>query len=85
MNEIAATLGERWFRRKTLRDTPSADSWQRRVDSSKRRWRPWERSTGPRTVEGKLRSSRNAYRDGTRALMRQLNALLREQAKFFGI
>jgi hypothetical protein len=35
MNEIAATLGERWFRRKTLRAT--ADSSQRPVDSSKRR------------------------------------------------
>lgn len=26
-----------------------------------RRWRPWEHSTGPRTPEGKARSSRNAY------------------------
>lgn len=26
------------------------------------RWRPWEKSTGPRTEEGKARSSRNAKR-----------------------
>jgi hypothetical protein len=29
-----------------------------------RRWRPWERSTGPRTAAGKLVSSRNASRPG---------------------
>lgn len=27
-----------------------------------RRWKPWEKSTGPRTPEGKARSSRNADR-----------------------
>ena len=30
-----------------------------------RRWRPWERSTGPKTTEGKRRSSRNAFNGGT--------------------
>ena len=48
-----------------------------------RRWRPWERSTGPRTRAGKARVSRNAYRGGARQtlreLARQLNALLRDQ------
>lgn len=47
-------------------------------------WRPWERSTGPRTAEGKTRAALNAYkgakRDETRALMRALRALLSEQA-----
>lgn len=27
-----------------------------------RRWKPWKKSTGPRTPEGKARSSRNADR-----------------------
>lgn len=42
-----------------------------------RKWRPWERSTGPRTVEGKAKVSRNAWRGGTRALLRRLAGLLR--------
>jgi hypothetical protein len=33
--------------------------------------RPWERSTGPRTAEGKRRSSRNAFRGGVRAQERE--------------
>lgn len=49
-----------------------------------RSWRPWERSTGPRTAEGKARTSLNAYRGAkraeTRALMRALQELLDEQA-----
>ena len=50
-----------------------------------RRWRPWERSTGPRTPEGKARSSRNRWRGGQReqlrALMRGLNDTLNDQAE----
>jgi hypothetical protein len=41
-----------------------------------RRWRPWERSTGPRTVEGKARSSRNADKGGQRQLFRQMAKVL---------
>ena len=48
-----------------------------------RRWRPWEQSTGPRTPEGKARSSRNRWRGGQReqfrALVRELNEVLDEQ------
>lgn len=48
-----------------------------------RRWRPWEKSTGPRTAEGKARTSRNAFKGGQReqlrALVRILNESLREQ------
>ncbi len=29
-----------------------------------RRWQPWNKSTGPRTPEGKARSSRNADKGG---------------------
>lgn len=29
-----------------------------------RQWRPWEKSTGPRTEEGKARSAQNSYVHG---------------------
>ena len=49
-----------------------------------RRWRPWEKSTGPRTPEGKASSSRNRWRGGKReqfrTLMRELRSALDEQA-----
>ena len=45
--------------------------------------RPWEKSTGPRTDEGKARAARNpfkgAYREQLRELARELNAALRAQ------
>lgn len=45
-----------------------------------KRWRPWERSTGPRTAAGKARVSRNGYRGGerqrVRAFAREFNALI---------
>lgn len=48
-----------------------------------RTWRPWEKSTGPRTDEGKARASRNAFKGGqwreVRELTKVLNAMLREQ------
>ena len=55
---------------------------RRRQSLAIRRWQPWERSTGPRTADGKTRSSRNAYRGGTRpqfrALVKALNEAMRE-------
>ncbi len=47
------------------------------------RWKPWERSTGPKTPEGKARS-RNAFKDGWRAQLRELSRLLREQEQTLG-
>ncbi|WLT31123.1 hypothetical protein [Geothrix sp. PMB-07] len=46
-----------------------------------RRWKPWERSTGPKTEAGKAASSRNAFkgRSNARELLRELGRLLREQ------
>lgn len=38
-----------------------------------RRWRPWERSTGPRTEEGKQAVSRNAWKGGQREKLRELS------------
>ena len=42
-----------------------------------RRWQPWTRSTGPRTTEGKARSSRNAWKGGARAKAAQWGILLK--------
>ena len=44
-----------------------------------RRWKPWEKSTGPRTVEGKARIARNGYKGGTRAMLRELAKWLRRR------
>jgi len=44
-----------------------------------RQWRPWEKSTGPKTVEGKAKVSRNAYKGGTWRLLRVLAKVLKEQ------
>ena len=60
-----------------------ANGWtlERRARQSAliQRWKPWERSTGPKTPEGKARVSRNAFKDGWRAQLRELSRLLREQ------
>ena len=44
-----------------------------------RKWKPWEKSTGPRSAEGKAKSAQNAYRGATRAMLRELRRVLREQ------
>ena len=41
------------------------------------RWKPWERSTGPRSPEGKATSSLNAYRGGHRKALREEMRVLR--------
>jgi hypothetical protein len=64
-----------------------ANGWtdERRVRQSKaiRRWKPWLKSTGPRTANGKSRVSRNAWRGGERpklrALITELKAALAAQ------
>jgi hypothetical protein len=46
-------------------------------------WRPWERSTGPKSAIGKSNSSRNAYKDSLRVKLRkwhlEVNAILEAQ------
>ena len=44
-------------------------------------WCPWGHSTGPRSVEGKANASRNAWKGGTRAMLRELARLLQAQRK----
>ena len=42
-------------------------------------WQPWAQSTGPRTAEGKATASRNGWKGGQRAMLRELARVLREQ------
>lgn len=35
-----------------------------------RRWQPWQKSTGPKTEQGRICSSRNAFKGGQRPLFR---------------
>ena len=44
-----------------------------------RAWRPWEKSTGPKTDEGKARVAQNAYKGGARETLGALARGLREQ------
>jgi hypothetical protein len=45
--------------------------------------KPWLRSTGPRTAEGKAKAARNAFKHGFRSgPMARLKALLRDQRRF---
>lgn len=43
--------------------------------------RPWEQSTGPKTPEGKATSSRNAWKGGHRAQLRELSKMINEYAR----
>lgn len=44
-----------------------------------RRWKPWEKSTGPKMAEGKARSAMRGFKGGTRQMLRALARALREQ------
>lgn len=46
-----------------------------------RRWKPWEKSTGPKPPEGKAQSAMRGYKGGTREMLRELAHALREQAE----
>jgi len=37
------------------------------------KWRPWEKSTGPRSQEGRVKVSHNAYKGGLRQQLRGLS------------
>ena len=44
-------------------------------------WKPWERSTGPRSPDGKAKASRNAFKGGERPQLRQMMRTFRELDK----
>ena len=72
-NEICAKQtfgGQRWR-------TVGHRSGERGRRQLVRNWRPWERSTGPRTPEGKAKTSRNADKGDTRGILRAIGRLLR--------
>ena len=63
-----------------------ANGWtpERRARQAKliQKWRPWEKSTGPRTQAGKAAVSKNADKGGTWRLLRELSRALREQNRW---
>ena len=42
-----------------------------------RKWQPWEKSTGPKTPEGKARSAMRGFKGGRRVKLRKLARLMR--------
>jgi hypothetical protein len=62
-----------------------ANGWtpERRARQAKliHRWKPWERSTGPRTAESKALVAQNGYKGGERPLMRALARVLKAQRR----
>jgi len=56
---------------------------QRKQQSLKiREWKPWLNSTGARTIDGKARASRNAFKGGVMESIKQLKNLMRKQGEF---
>ena len=45
------------------------------------RWKPWERSTGPKSAAGKARSKRNGWKGNPRGVLRELARALRAQRR----
>ena len=68
-----------------------ATAWspERRKKQSEaiRRWKPWNQSTGAKTLEGKAVVSRNAWKGGhgatIRQITKQLNEVRRQQRNCF--
>ncbi len=45
-----------------------------------RQWSPWEKSTGPKSQEGKQKSAKRGFKGNHRGLLRDLRKLLKSQA-----
>jgi hypothetical protein len=46
-----------------------------------RQWKPWAKSTGPRSQEGKERISSNAWTGGHREKLRELSKLVNAECR----
>lgn len=46
------------------------------------KWKPWEKSTGPRSPDGKARISRNSWKGGQRHELRELTRMVNAELKF---
>ncbi len=46
-----------------------------------RQWAPWDKSTGPKTPEGKERVARNPWRGGHRQLLRELSKMVNQEIR----
>jgi hypothetical protein len=64
---------------------------EERLKQSKaiRSWKPWERSTGAKSPQGKAISSKNAFKTGdsvyVRQLIKQMNRILKEQKNLIDV
>jgi len=47
-----------------------------------KQWKPWQHSTGAKTIEGKTKVSRNAFKGGSHVLLKNVARYLREQKIF---
>ena len=46
-----------------------------------RQWRPWEKSTGPRSEEGKILAAKRSFKGNHRGLLRELSNQIEMQKK----
>lgn len=46
-----------------------------------RQWKPWAKSTGPRSIDGKARVSRNAWTGGQREQLRELAKMVNAEVR----
>lgn len=60
--------------------TWTAERRQRQSEAI-RQWRPWEKSTGPVSAEGKQKVGKNAFKGGHRARLREIAGLLAEHRR----
>ena len=47
-----------------------------------KQWQPWKYSTGAKTIEGKAKVSRNAFKGCLRAILKDAAKYLRDQKQF---
>ena len=46
-----------------------------------KQWKPWAKSTGPKSVEGKDRIAKNAWTGGHRARLRELSKMVNAECR----